>query len=348
MKKSLRNFCFFLTALALFTCFQQPTYAQFSGKVLFVTVPATATDSVVRNKFIAWGFTVDNADIATFKAAVPADTTLAKYAFVYISEACKSADLACVRGLNAPIFSHKSYMAPKAVAGYCSGAAANVTTNGNIDIVDATSSLLSTGYTTGSTVSLVSGTSKTKYINYFPKDALVPMIEIAKVSGDATNTQLVIVGIEKGTLVYANSSETTPSLALKERVAIVGINTEANAYYTADAWSLTKNAVAWVTGQSLTGIKNKDVKVSSFKLEQNYPNPFNPSTVISYQLPTNNLVTLKVYNMLGKEVATLVNNMQSAGQHEVNFNAANVPSGMYIYTLRAGSFSQTKKMLLVK
>ena len=349
MKKPLLSFLFLFTLVTLLTCFQQQTYAQFSGKVLFVTVPATATDSVVRNKFTAWGLTCEVSDIATFKTAVPADTTLAKYAFVYVSEACKSADLTCIRGLNAPIFTHKSYLAPKATAGYCSGAAQNVLTNGKIDMIDSTASPLSAGFAPGTTLSLVSGTSKTKYINYFPRDPNVPMIGIAKVSGgDTTKNLLVAVGIEKGTLVYASSSEATPSLKLKARVAILGINTEANAYYTDSAWALTKAGVAWVMASGTVGIKDKNVSVSSFRLNQNYPNPFNPTTVISYQLPTNSLVSLQVYDMLGKEVATLMNREQSAGTHEVSFNASNVPSGMYICTLRAGSFSQTKKMLLVK
>ncbi|MFA6541205.1 MAG: T9SS type A sorting domain-containing protein [Bacteroidota bacterium] len=85
-----------------------------------------------------------------------------------------------------------------------------------------------------------------------------------------------------------------------------------------------------------------------YALGQNYPNPFNPSTVISYQLPMNSYVTLKVYDMIGKEIATLVNGMQEAGAHTTSFNASHLPSGLYFYSLQSKNFSDTKKMLLVK
>ncbi len=86
----------------------------------------------------------------------------------------------------------------------------------------------------------------------------------------------------------------------------------------------------------------------TFELAQNYPNPFNPSTVINYSIPELAKVSIKVYNMLGEEVASLVNLEQSAGNYEVDFNAANLSSGVYFYSIRAGQFSVTKKMMLIK
>lgn len=86
----------------------------------------------------------------------------------------------------------------------------------------------------------------------------------------------------------------------------------------------------------------------AYKLEQNYPNPFNPTTTISFSIPKNGLVSLKVYDVLGKEVATLVNTQLNSGQYNVNLNAANLSSGIYFYTLKAGDFVETKKMMLVK
>jgi hypothetical protein len=83
-------------------------------------------------------------------------------------------------------------------------------------------------------------------------------------------------------------------------------------------------------------------------LRQNYPNPFNPSTTISYDLPANNFVTLKVYDILGKEVATLVNGFQTRKRHEVTFNGAGLASGVYFYRLQTALFSEVKKMVLVK
>jgi len=92
-----------------------------------------------------------------------------------------------------------------------------------------------------------------------------------------------------------------------------------------------------------------------FKLEQNYPNPFNPSTTIQYQLPEESKVTLKVYDILGSEVVTLVNEEQQPGYYEVQFNASghsgnarNLASGMYVYRLQAGEYVSVKKMMLLK
>jgi photosystem II stability/assembly factor-like uncharacterized protein len=101
--------------------------------------------------------------------------------------------------------------------------------------------------------------------------------------------------------------------------------------------------------EMITSIEGTPEIISAqFSLEQNYPNPFNPSSVISYQLPVNSNVTLKVYDILGNEVATLVNEEKSAGQYEVEFSAEGLTSGIYFYQLRSGSFIETKKMILMK
>ncbi len=94
---------------------------------------------------------------------------------------------------------------------------------------------------------------------------------------------------------------------------------------------------------------NSDVaKASSVELSQNYPNPFNPSTVIAYQLPVSSQVSLKIYDMLGREVQTLVNETQAAGRYAVRFNATNLSSGTYFYKLQANGLVQTKKLTLLK
>jgi hypothetical protein len=85
-----------------------------------------------------------------------------------------------------------------------------------------------------------------------------------------------------------------------------------------------------------------------YELNQNYPNPFNPTTTINYQLPENGFVTIKVYDMLGKEVSTLVNENKSAGYYKVNFGASKLTSGVYVYIINANNFVQSKKMLLMK
>lgn len=93
--------------------------------------------------------------------------------------------------------------------------------------------------------------------------------------------------------------------------------------------------------------RDSDMAIN-FVLNQNYPNPFNPSTNISFELPTSQFVTLNVYNMLGQQVASIINENVSAGSHTVQFNATDLSSGIYIYRLQAGDFVQTKRMSLIK
>jgi hypothetical protein len=85
-----------------------------------------------------------------------------------------------------------------------------------------------------------------------------------------------------------------------------------------------------------------------FQLFQNYPNPFNPTTIISYQIPKSGFVSLVVYDALGREIKTLVNEEKVLGKYSVEFNASNLPSGVYFYTLKAGEYISTKKMIIVK
>ncbi len=99
---------------------------------------------------------------------------------------------------------------------------------------------------------------------------------------------------------------------------------------------------------SITGVPSTNGEAYSFSLGQNFPNPFNPTTVISYQLPTNTLVTLKVYDILGRLVKTLVEEQQALGNHSVTFNAINLSSGVYFYRFTAGSYVNTKKLMLLK
>ena len=98
----------------------------------------------------------------------------------------------------------------------------------------------------------------------------------------------------------------------------------------------------------VTSVNPPSPAPSSFALEQNYPNPFNPSTVITYRLPANSAVTLNVYDVLGRKVQTLVNAREAAGTHSVIFNASDLPSGVYLYRLQAGTFVQTRKLSVVK
>jgi hypothetical protein len=94
--------------------------------------------------------------------------------------------------------------------------------------------------------------------------------------------------------------------------------------------------------------ENNSIQVNEYQLDQNYPNPFNPSTRISWQSPVGSHQTFKVYDVLGNEVAALVDEYKPSGRYEIEFNGSNLASGIYLYKLQAGSFVETKKMILLK
>ncbi len=113
--------------------------------------------------------------------------------------------------------------------------------------------------------------------------------------------------------------------------------------------NFSSSASFTMTPENITSVKETQPNIlSNFKLNQNYPNPFNPTTIISYQIPYESKVVLKVFNILGDEVATLVNENKAAGNYNVSFNASNLSSGVYFYQIKAGSFVDTKKLVLLK
>ncbi len=112
--------------------------------------------------------------------------------------------------------------------------------------------------------------------------------------------------------------------------------------------SYSSTASFTLTPESVTAVESSPSQISSYQLYQNYPNPFNPSTVIRFSVPYESHITLKVYNILGSEVATLVNGVRAAGSYNITFNAENLASGVYFYQLKAGNFVTTKKLLLLK
>jgi len=108
-----------------------------------------------------------------------------------------------------------------------------------------------------------------------------------------------------------------------------------------------KDGVAWsISG--ITDVENEDQIPTEYYLSQNYPNPFNPSTTITFSIPNEELVSLKVFNALGEEVSELINEIKPAGNYSVSFNASTLTSGVYFYKISAGNFVETKKMSLMK
>jgi hypothetical protein len=111
----------------------------------------------------------------------------------------------------------------------------------------------------------------------------------------------------------------------------------------------SNGAIYKYTDPNFTGTgNNQNETPSSFKLEQNYPNPFNPTTNINFSLPKASEVSIKVYDMLGHEVMTLVNGHMNAGNHVAILDASGLSSGVYFYKMIAGSFTDTKRLTLVK
>jgi hypothetical protein len=98
----------------------------------------------------------------------------------------------------------------------------------------------------------------------------------------------------------------------------------------------------------VSGIEEESLLPTRYLLYQNYPNPFNPITTIKYQIPEAGIVSLKIYDILGRDIATLVNEEKPAGFYEYDFNASDLSSGVYLYQLKAGSYVESKKMLLLK
>ncbi len=115
---------------------------------------------------------------------------------------------------------------------------------------------------------------------------------------------------------------------------------------TRDGWYVDDIGVLIYTIPTSAG--DDAVTVTKFELEQNYPNPFNPSTSIKFAISIKQFVSLKVYDVLGNEVTTLLNDQKPAGIYEIEFDANNLSSGIYYYRIVAGSFTDTKKMILLK
>ena len=112
-------------------------------------------------------------------------------------------------------------------------------------------------------------------------------------------------------------------------------------------WTVGKEGTIRFRG-SLTGVNNNQEIANIYNLEQNYPNPFNPTTRIRFELPASDFVTLKIYDIIGNEVSTLVNSNLASGHYDYQFDASNLSSGIYFYSLKTSHFIETKKMTLVK
>jgi hypothetical protein len=138
------------------------------------------------------------------------------------------------------------------------------------------------------------------------------------------------------------TSSFTANIGTLNHMDFVGVGTNARGWIVSQTGGI---ASAWFT---VTDVNEADGKPSAFALFQNYPNPFNPSTRIEFQVPTFGFVNLKVFDILGREVATLVNENLQAGNYKMNFDASGLSSGVYLYRMQAGDFVQTRRMMVIK
>jgi len=142
---------------------------------------------------------------------------------------------------------------------------------------------------------------------------------------------------------------------------VVGLPSKLKLYFARNIGMLGSGKNFWIDSANVNGIIFSDISsdftgITEFKepigtnyiLLQNYPNPFNPTTTITYSLPKSTFVTLKVYDIIGEEIAELVNEKKDSGTYDVTWNAQNIPSGVYFYKITAGEYSKTIKMILLK
>jgi hypothetical protein len=186
---------------------------------------------------------------------------------------------------------------------------------------------------------------KTVYIMknqlYNPNYTAVFPTFISQINSNSPNLS---VSVDNTQIVkYDNQNKIFKSLTAGETSAIITYKGVADTVYF-DVDTTDYNSI-------LVGVDNSNNKIivpTEYILEQNYPNPFNPTTTIKYSIPHASKIKIQIYDILGREVATVINEMKSAGTYTATFNAANMSSGVYFYRLQAGSFTETKKLLLLR
>jgi hypothetical protein len=317
-------------------------------------------------------------------APLPTDADLvANYRLVLYSEYMSSGNGYRVRGLPiggpwntmaVPVISLDNWFVKSNSIGFISTQAATGTTFGNIadndggttgnastfagsknvDILDDQGTSFSSGFDYAGTYQIMASVPETDangaYLNFAcitPAEGQT-ILPIAGVSGNTT--RLIAWGAEIGTTLYSNTNPGVlqPDVTLKKRYAAVGVMAQSYVSLTNEGWQLFKNAITWVLEPEV-GVKEDKTMPTGFSLKQNYPNPFNPTTKLQFSLEKNGFAALKVYNLLGQEIATLFEGNAKAGYlYEREFNASGLTSGVYFVRLASDSKSQVIKLMLMK
>ncbi len=185
-----------------------------------------------------------------------------------------------------------------------------------------------------------------------------PLIIVAKVDNDwpYIMEQGTSMSSPMTTGIIALMLQANPTLTITEIIHILSVTARQDAFTGVipgegnNTWGFGKidAQAAVLEAANLTSVIETNETPLQFRLENNYPNPFNPVTTISYTLPYSEFVSLKIYNIKGQEIATLVNKQKETGKHIVTFDAENIPSGVLFYKISTGNFNQIKKMVIVK
>jgi hypothetical protein len=189
-----------------------------------------------------------------------------------------------------------------------------------------------------------------KTVNYwydekFPSgyiiEARIPLVDLAtKRNGNSSSTD--VINWKAGDRIPFDIGINDNDGTTRQGMIFYSPSNGDQGWQNVSRWTYT-----WI-GDEVTGVEDNETVVNSFNLQQNYPNPFNPSTKITYSIPEPGLVSIKVFDILGRQVAELVNKQQSAGSYTVDFNAQNLSAGVYLYKIESGSFQASKKMILMK
>jgi len=332
------KFVFILSLVVAFVMFSDHSYGQ--KKVVLIT-GSESSDQVFKDSLENWGYQVSI--MLGSEVQYMYEEDFKQYDFAFVSETIGSGDLGKhpdddkgFRNIPIPLVTTEGWLAKPGAMDWMANRAVNNYAPEAVKIVDQTGHALSAGHNVNDQVTLVTDQQNGLII---AGELDIPVIEIGVLS--SLDSMLVIYGIEPGVKSFAGDS-------IENRVAVIGIHEVGYPTMTKDAWEFIKAGIDWVTEESNAFVNMGNRVPIGFSLAQNYPNPFNPTTNINYSIGKDSWVKISIYDMLGRKIATLVNDYMERGIYNITWDASNFSAGEYIYKIEAGNFIDSKKMILVK
>jgi hypothetical protein len=269
--------------------------------------------------------------------------------FVFLSKTIGSSDPINLKGAPVPLFFTELFSNKLEITGWVPISVESTdygySKETDLLIVDG-EHFLAAGLETDAVIELATGTNVAEGNIYSWAVPQVDHIPIAVLESDPT--KLVVFGIDKGTVLYNAPNVKDGSLVSECRCVAYGVHHSAAEFITDDGWNLMDAAIRWILEEEPTGVEKAFVNPDEYSLSQIYPNPFNSSTTIKYNLTQSGKVTLKIYNLSGQELVTLINEFQVAGEKEVTWQPKGLPGGIYFYRLQTSEYSETKRLILQK